>query len=324
MKPMFPYLLCAALLVADSCGEHPRREKPARGGSPLFSPAAAAALQLFCDSAAAARNAGIAVADLATGELVAMSNRDYLATTSRMPASTFKIVTATTALLAHISVPSGFACRGFVLLGRDTIRCWERRGHGVQTLPQALGNSCNCYFARLASLCPAEQLVAVARKFGCGRVSFFRQNGEDAGYLADALPEEKKILFGLGHSAFCRVTGLQLLQIAAIVGTRGAVTGRTRLFDWERIDPVRRGMERAVLNGTASAALDPEYPAAGKTGTLEAAVGWRTSGWFCGYAPYDRPEVALVVFCADGTGANAASPLAGAVIRKIANLRRAR
>ncbi len=323
MKPAPLLPLCVALLLSGSCGGNGRQEGTRSGGA-LFSPEAVHALQAFCDSAAAARNAGIAVADLSSGALVAMANREYLVSTSRMPASTFKIVTAAAALMEHIAVPPGFSCRGSVALGRDTIRCWLRGGHGVQTLERALGNSCNCYFARLASLCSTEQLAAAARRFGCGRASLFRQSGEDPGYLADAIPEEKKIPFGLGHSAFCRVTGLQLLQIASVIGTRGAIAGRPRLFDWERIDPLRRGMELAVLDGTASAALVQEYPAAGKTGTLEAAVGWRTSGWFCGYAPYERPEVALVVFCVDGTGANAASPLAGALLRKIAALRGAR
>ncbi len=78
----------------------------------------------------------------------------------------------------------------------------------------------------------------------------------------------------------------------------------------------------AVVSGSADRALVPDYPAAGKTGTLKANVDWETRAWFCGYAPYDDPELAIVLFCNHGTGALNAAPLAGCALKKISDLKK--
>ena len=51
---------------------------------------------------------------------------------------------------------------------------------------------------------------------------------------------------------------------------------------------------------------------AGKTGTAMAQGA--SLAWFVGYAPADKPEVALVVLLERGTGAADAAPLAGQLL----------
>jgi penicillin-binding protein 2 len=92
---------------------------------------------------------------------------------------------------------------------------------------------------------------------------------------------------------------------------------------------VREGMRQAVAVGTASLGQVPGIEVAGKTGSAEFAV-WDANGnlirdaqghmpthaWFIAFAPFDKPEVAVVVFLRGaGTGAEMAAPVASNILR---------
>jgi penicillin-binding protein 2 len=58
---------------------------------------------------------------------------------------------------------------------------------------------------------------------------------------------------------------------------------------------------------------------AGKTGTAEfgEAIGpnkYKEHGWFTGFAPYENPEVAVVVFMEQGNGSGTAAPTAAKIL----------
>ncbi len=90
----------------------------------------------------------------------------------------------------------------------------------------------------------------------------------------------------------------------------------------ETLDIVRQGMRAAVTYGTAHRINLAEVEVAGKTGTAEY-PGPRdeegnlpTHAWFIGFAPYDEPEIAIVVFVSGGhEGAKVAVPIAARVVR---------
>jgi peptidoglycan glycosyltransferase len=81
-------------------------------------------------------------------------------------------------------------------------------------------------------------------------------------------------------------------------------------------------MVAVVTSGTGFAAAIAEGQVAGKTGTAE--VGPRAGdpedliedAWFSGFAPADRPELAVGVMVVDapGDGGTIAAPIAGAVL----------
>ena len=84
---------------------------------------------------------------------------------------------------------------------------------------------------------------------------------------------------------------------------------------------IRQGMTMAVEGGSAYTAFLPGQHIAGKTGTAEfgAAIKpagdntngtYNEHGWFISFAPYDNPQVALVVFHQKGNGAATAAPTA--------------
>ena len=78
-------------------------------------------------------------------------------------------------------------------------------------------------------------------------------------------------------------------------------------------------MERVVAGGTGTAAQIPGVRVAGKTGTAETGrAGVNTTG-FIGFAPADRPRVAVAVYveAQRGTGGRVAAPMARAVMQAI-------
>jgi len=89
---------------------------------------------------------------------------------------------------------------------------------------------------------------------------------------------------------------------------------------------VREGLRQVVANGTAPSAQLPGIAVAGKTGTAEFgeanAKGDRpTHAWFLAFAPFENPEVAVVVFVEGGSsvlgteGSSTAAPIAAKILR---------
>lgn len=103
--------------------------------------------------------------------------------------------------------------------------------------------------------------------------------------------------------------------------------------DPDVVDIVREGMWGAVnsANGTAKALSVPGVTVAGKTGTAEfydpeippkANNRLPTHAWFTAFAPYEDPEIALVVFIYNGgEGSTAALPVAQEILRGYFNLK---
>jgi penicillin-binding protein 2 len=104
---------------------------------------------------------------------------------------------------------------------------------------------------------------------------------------------------------------------------------RTINVDYDHLGLIRQGMRDAVTQGTAWLLDVPEIPVAGKTGTaeypgfdeqgnliLDEEGHLPTHAWFTAFAPYDDPEIALVVFVeGGGEGSQVAVPIAGEILR---------
>ncbi|HEX2171250.1 MAG TPA: penicillin-binding protein 2, partial [Dehalococcoidia bacterium] len=92
---------------------------------------------------------------------------------------------------------------------------------------------------------------------------------------------------------------------------------------------IREAMYHSVndRDGAANSAKSDQIVIAGKTGTAEfgiidPATGKQiTHGWFVGYAPYDDPQVAVVVFHQLGGGAATAAPAARQILEHYFGLR---
>ncbi|WP_322412524.1 penicillin-binding transpeptidase domain-containing protein, partial [Clostridium perfringens] len=68
------------------------------------------------------------------------------------PGSTFKNITMAAAIEEGVVHESDtFYCSGGLKFGSTTIKCWNTSGHGAQTLPQILQNSCNVGFMEVGA-----------------------------------------------------------------------------------------------------------------------------------------------------------------------------
>ena len=84
---------------------------------------------------------------------------------------------------------------------------------------------------------------------------------------------------------------------------------------------VQQGLAAAVDHGTGRRAALAGVTVAGKTGTAEyagprdARGNLPTHAWFAAYAPFEQPEIAVVVFVFNGgEGSEVAAPIAGDIL----------
>ncbi len=86
------------------------------------------------------------------------------------PGSTFKMVTALAALEAGvIDSEDTVWCPGHLEVSNRRFHCWKRVGHGHMTLQQALRESCDVYFYKVALDLGIDKLSAMAEKLGLGQ-----------------------------------------------------------------------------------------------------------------------------------------------------------
>ena len=263
------------------------------------------------------------------------------ATTSRYPpGSVFKLVTAAAALEAGEGRPEDrYTCHGAYYIGRWSLRCWRRGGHGTVDFRRGFAQSCNVMFATLGRRVGPEGLADMARRFGLGERSGVDLPDEDPGLVPTAEWKRRarnepwypgdtcQMAIGQGD---CLVTPLQVAREAAVIANGGnlvrphviariegngereaKVESRPLGLRPETIAAVRAGMEAVVApGGTASRIASPQYRIAGKTGTAQAPAG-EPHAWFAGYAPSDDPRLVVVTIVEHGgQGSAVAAPIA--------------
>ena len=291
--------------------------------------------QVECDSVLKGRVGCLGVVDLRSGQLIALVNKGILASEVSRPGSVFKLVTAFAALSSG-KVDPGFSyyCRGRATIEGRQCRCWLPQGHGRVNFAEGIARSCNLYFYHLAQKLDAEELRRWAERFGFGKVTPFRLEDKASGVLRQTLAEQDKLDFAVGQSESIQVTPIQLLHFISIIATKGKFRGAgdsrsehslsISLEDGFKINSLHllyEGLRRSVQSGTSNEASLPNVAVAGKTGTVSQGIGVKTSAWFIGYAPFESPEIAVVVFVKGGLGASDAAPIAGRVFRAYFALR---
>ena len=271
------------------------------------------------------------------------------------PASTIKPATALAGLGSGAIVPkTTFVCRGF-LHTPDAFRCWiwksRHAGHGELDLVGGITHSCNVYFYETADKMGAAVLAEWYNMFGLSRTPGTGLPEERRGRLpsADWLRRHgagpgRMMAIGQGPVA---VTPLHIANVMATIARRGTFTspqvtlegGPRRIL---RNIPVTKAQIEAVHKGMYKVVNDPEGTAykyfhgplaagdigveiCGKTGTAEVppqkvgdvVVRRGDMGWFAGFAPYKKPQIALavVVEYVEGGGGQNAAPLARQAVR---------
>ena len=110
--------------------------------------------------------------------------RNRLVNDTFEPGSIFKVITAITALEEGlVNENSTFFCGGSYSVGGIHPKCWRTQGHGTQTFPEIIQNSCNVAFIQLGQLIGKEKLSEYINKFGFGKTSGVDLPGEASGIV---------------------------------------------------------------------------------------------------------------------------------------------
>lgn len=251
------------------------------------------------------------------------------------PGSVFKIVTLAAALEeGKVSPKSVYFCPGQRTIEGQAIACAERRAHGVLTLTQALGVSCNYVFTGLGLAVGWEGLKRKAADFGlteapplelaveAGR---FPPPQEGPGVAQLAIGQGELLVTPLGMTLVCaavanegKIMAPYLIQYCA--DEQGHVVWRQRTRVWRRaLEPevareIKRMMVAVMEYGTGRPGRLHGVEIAGKTGTAENPSG-KPHAWFIGFAPASEPRVAVgVIVESGGGGGTVAAPLAASVL----------
>ncbi len=273
------------------------------------------------------------------------------------PGSVFKIVMAVAALEEGFTDPARTIwCNGSTRIYERRRRCWKAGGHGWVDLLGALRESCDVYFYKVGNEMGIGPIGTWAKHFGLGTESAVGLPGERGGLVPDETYRERRrtpwyagetisVAIGQGPILTTPLQVAAMVAIAANGGYRvkpylveGQAAARQKLaIAPENLARVRDGL-RAVVNdegGTGRVARLDDHLVAGKTGTAQvveqktrtasASLDWqyREHAWFAAFAPYDDPELVVVIFVEHGgSGSGSAAPLARALYEKYFSLQR--
>lgn len=267
------------------------------------------------------------------------------------PGSTFKLVTASTALeegiVASTDKEGEFCCTGYIEVAGVKMKCWRYyRPHGPESLRQALMNSCNPVFIGLGGKIGVTKYYEYLRKYG-----FLGRTGIDLPGEAGSifLKESKVGPVELGTIAFGQrfeVTPIQMITMVSTIANGGIYTQprivkqiiNSQTGEIKNIETVKKDrvisedtakkmlsmMESVVAEGTGKNAQVKGYAIGGKTGTSEDGVNtgkYVTS--FIGVAPIPNPEVAILITLYNPTGegghqgGGVAAPIASQVLGEV-------
>jgi cell division protein FtsI/penicillin-binding protein 2 len=266
------------------------------------------------------------------------------------PGSTFKIITLSGALGAHIATPrTQFPYASYATL--DGVRLNNANGENCGgSLELAFAVSCNSVFTPLGVKLGAQRLVATAEAFG------FNHDPGLPGAERSSLPAAGSIQgeLDVGSTAIGQgevlATPLEMVTVASAIADGGHRPAPSFELDAPRggaqaVSPpvartVRRLMTEVVREGTGTSAAIPGVVVAGKTGTAElkscsasspeGEAGETSSGseagescsgasntdaWFTAFAPAAHPRIAVcVLLVKDGAGGDTAAPVARQVL----------
>lgn len=261
------------------------------------------------------------------------------------PGSTFKMISAIAALeKGGITPEERIKTRGVYEYFDRTFQCniyrEKKETHGDITLAEALGVSCNYYFYEIGNRVGIEDIAETAERFSLGeKTGIFSGNEEAEGRIASRETREKMggkwyagdtlqaaigqsdHLFtpvGLANYVAMLANGGKSPGLHILYGVKDAETGEIEKHteskpqkdanvDAEILQEVIKGMQKVTEEeGTAGATFSEfEIPVAGKTGSAQVPGG--TNGLFLGFAPVEKPQIAIsVVIEKGGAGSLAA------------------
>ena len=264
------------------------------------------------------------------------------------PGSTFKILTLSAALEEGVvDKTTTVNCGGSVNISGYTIHCSNKNGHGLQTLVQSVGNSCNPAFINYGLRIGSEKFYEYMRSFGLMNTTGIDLGGEAVGVFAadSSFTQLDLACYAFGQNFTVTPLALIAAQAACVNGgylhtpylveriadSDGNVTYRhddtpvRQVISEQTSATVRECLEYVVASGTGKNGQVAGYRIGGKTGTADKGQTGDVVVSFLCFAPVDDPQVIMLITMdtpsrATGTyvsGGNMVAPTASTVMAEI-------
>ena len=264
------------------------------------------------------------------------------------PGSTFKILTLSAALEEGVvDKTTTVNCGGSVNISGYTIHCSNKNGHGLQTLVQSVGNSCNPAFINYGLRIGSEKFYEYMRSFGLMNTTGIDLGGEAVGVFAaySSFTQLDLACYAFGQNFTVTPLALIAAQAACVNGgylytpylveritdSDGNVTYRhddtpvRQVISEQTSATVRECLEYVVASGTGKNAQVAGYRIGGKSGTADKGQTGDVVVSFLCFAPADDPQVIMLITMdtpsrATGTyvsGGNMVAPTASTVMAEI-------
>ena len=264
------------------------------------------------------------------------------------PGSTFKILTLAAALEEGvINKNTTVNCNGFVTISGQTIHCSNKAGHGLQTLIQTVGNSCNPAFISYGLKLGNTAFYEYMRSFGLMEGTGIDLSGEADSIFADPASFTQLDLACYAFGQNFNVTPIALITAQAacvnggylrtpylverITDSNGSVTYQhdstpiRQVVSEETSATVRECLEYVVASGTGKNGQVAGYRIGGKTGTADKGQSGDVVVSFLCFAPADDPQIMMLITMdtpsrSTGTyvsGGNMVAPYSSAIMAEI-------
>ena len=264
------------------------------------------------------------------------------------PGSTFKILTLSAALEEGlIDMNTTVNCSGSVNISGHTIHCSNKAGHGLQTLEQSVGNSCNPAFISYGLKLGTEKFYQYMRSFGIMSPTGVDLGGEATGvFAADAnFTQLDLACYAFGQNFTVTPLALIAAQAACVNGGylytphfAKQITDSDGNVIWQHDDTpvrqviseetsatVRECLEYVVASGTGKNGQVAGYRMGGKTGTADKGQTGDVVVSFLCFAPADDPQIMMLITMdtpsrSTGTyvsGGNMVAPTASHIMEEI-------
>ena len=264
------------------------------------------------------------------------------------PGSTFKILTLAAALEEGVvDKTTTVNCGGSVTISGQTIHCSNKNGHGLQTLVQSVGNSCNPAFINYGLRVGNEKFYQYMESFGLMNTTGVDLGGEAVGVFASpsSFTQLDLACYAFGQNFTVTPLGLIAAQAACVNGgylhtpylveritdSEGSVVYRhddtpvRQVISEETSATVRECLEYVVASGTGKNGQVAGYRIGGKTGTADKGQTGDVVVSFLCFAPADDPQVIMLITMdtpsrATGvyvSGGNMVAPTASSVMSEI-------
>ena len=268
------------------------------------------------------------------------------------PGSVFKVITSAVALEENITTTDNendFVCKGYEEFADASssqplrISCWRTQPHGVQSLRNALCNSCNPAFMQLGKRIGAPTLYKYYEAFGLFDSTNSGLYGEQSSIFQKLDKVGPVELATMSFGQRLNVTPLQMITAISCIANDGIllqprivkeitntdtgavtevpVTQVRQVISKQTAQQVKSLMESVVTVGTGKHAAVSGYSIGGKTGTSEPVYTKTEEGYVASYvaiSPVEDTQVVLLLTLYDPPANNhQGGQLAGPVVSQM-------